>query len=281
MKKISEGDRDLKGKTKTTSWREVAIATYKAPSDSRIYGSFDIDITKVVKYIEKQKKKGKRLTITHFTTAALARSLYEDIPDINGYVRRGKIVMRKDANVFVAVSIKGKDMSGIVVKKSQELSVSEISDIIKTQAEKKRSGEESGVFASKNVVAKIPWPFRRPIFLFIKFWIFDLALPFPFLNIPADPFGSIMLTNIGTHGLGVGFPALFPIGRIPAVIVMGRYKEKPVVIDGEIKIRTILPLAATFDHRIVDGAQAGVLALGLERRLQEPEKLDIHVTCGE
>lgn len=259
----------------TTSWRELSIASYKAPSDSKIFGAFDVDITELLKYIAEQKKIGKRLTITHFVAAAIARSLYEDMPEINCYVRRGRIVMRKDANVFIAVSIgKGRDMSGIVIPKTQELSVTEISKIIREGAEKKRAGEESGVFASKEVLSKIPWPFRRWVFLFVKWWIFDIGLYFPFLKIPPDPFGSIMLTNIGTHGLTIGFPALFPLGRVPAVVVMGRAGDKPVVIDGEIKIRTILPLAATCDHRIVDGAQAGVLAHGIAMRLQNPRELD-------
>ena len=259
----------------TTSWRKLAIAIYKQPVDSRIYGIFDADVTHIVDYIKEQRKKGHKLTITHFITAAVARTLYEDLPDINCFVRRGHVVFRKDADVFVTVSVgKGKDMSGLIVRKAQDLSVGEISEIISKEAQKKREGKESGAFASKGIISKIPWPFRRMIFVFIKWWIFDLGLPFPFLKIPADPFGSIMITNIGTFGLSYGMVALFPIGKIPAVITMGKIEDKPVVIDGEIKIRKMLPLTGTFDHRIVDGAQGGALANGVVRRLKNPGELD-------
>jgi pyruvate dehydrogenase E2 component (dihydrolipoamide acetyltransferase) len=61
---------------------------------------------------------------------------------------------------------------------------------------------------------------------------------------------------------------------VPAVIVLGKIEEKPVVRKGEIVIRTILPLTGTFDHRIVDGAQIGKLARGIKRNFRKVEWLD-------
>ena len=259
----------------TTSWRDLAIAVYKAPSDSRIYGIYDVDVTNVMEYIARKRDTGVHLTITHFMTAALARTLYEDLPDINCYVQRGRLRFREDANVFLAVSIEGgKGMTGMVVPKTQTLSASQIAEYVQTHAARKRAGDESGPFAAKGILAKIPWPFRRPLFLLIKWWIFEMGLPFPFLKISPDPFGSIMITNIGGYGLAYGMVALFPIGKLPAVATMGAVTEKAVVIDGEIKIRKMLPLTGTFDHRIVDGAQAGALSRGVETRLAHPELLD-------
>jgi pyruvate/2-oxoglutarate dehydrogenase complex dihydrolipoamide acyltransferase (E2) component len=259
----------------TNPWREIAIIAYKAPSDSKVYGTYEVDITNVLEYIKKKKEEGKRLTITNFATAALARTLYEDIPDINCYIQRGRFVYRDSADVFVSISVdKAKEMSGMIVHNAQELSVSEIAELFQKQIEKVRSGVESGVFSAKNAIAKIPRFVRKPAFKFVKWWSIELGRSLPFLKIPNDPFGSIMLTNIGTFGLRTGMVALFPIGKLPAVIAMGKVYEKPVVIDGEIKIRSVLPFTGTFDHRIVDGAQAGALATGVDKRLQNPEDLD-------
>ena len=61
---------------------------------------------------------------------------------------------------------------------------------------------------------------------------------------------------------------------MPAVIVLGKIEEKPVVRKGEIVIRTILPLTGTFDHRIVDGAQIGKLARGIKRNFRNVVWLD-------
>ncbi|MBO8130327.1 MAG: 2-oxo acid dehydrogenase subunit E2 [Candidatus Marinimicrobia bacterium] len=257
-------------------WRLLAISAYKAPSDSKIYGTFEVDVTDVLNYIEKAKGKGKKLTITHFVIAALARTLHEDVPEINCYITRGKFKFRKNVNICISVSIdEGTEMTAVIIKKANELSVSEICDKLNEEVEKIRlKGEELEGFDAKKFLSKIPWPFRTWFVKLIKFWVYDLGLKFPFLNIPSDPFGSLILSNIGSLGLTVGLGALFPLGRVPAVIMIGKIQDKPVVINGEIKIRSILPFGGTFDHRIVDGAQISKFVLGAVHRLQKPEQLD-------
>jgi pyruvate dehydrogenase E2 component (dihydrolipoamide acetyltransferase) len=83
-----------------------------------------------------------------------------------------------------------------------------------------------------------------------------------------------MLSNIGTHGLTTGLPALFPAAKLPAVVIMGKSEIKAAVVDDEIIPRQILPLSGTFDHRIMDGGQIGKLARGIARRLGNPTGLD-------
>jgi pyruvate dehydrogenase E2 component (dihydrolipoamide acetyltransferase) len=56
---------------------------------------------------------------------------------------------------------------------------------------------------------------------------------------------------------------------------MGKIEEKPVVRDGEIVIRSILPLSGTFDHRIVDGNQVSKVARGIIARLALPDELEM------
>ncbi|MCF7805137.1 MAG: 2-oxo acid dehydrogenase subunit E2 [Candidatus Marinimicrobia bacterium] len=258
-----------------TPWRKVSTAVYTPPSDARIYGTVEADVTEVTEYITAQRKQGNKLTMTHFVAAAIARTIYEDIPGINCFIRRGKVVMRDDAEVFVSVALeRGKDMTGVLVPKTQVLSVSEIAEYLYEEVQKKRSGEDTGAESFKSTLAKIPWPFRRPVFLFVKWWMYDLGFKLPFLDAPRDPFGSVLLSNIGTHGLSTGMAALFPIGKVPAVLVMGKVTKKPVVIRDKVVIRSMMPLTATMDHRVMDGAQAGALARGIKRRLRHPETLD-------
>ena len=71
--------------------------------------------------------------------------------------------------------------------------------------------------------------------------------------------------------VGVGF--FTPIINYPesAILGVGRMTEKPVVRKGKIEIRKILPLSLTYDHRIVDGAQAARFALELVKRLETME----------
>ena len=49
-----------------TSWRKTALTIYKKPVDSKIFGSVEIDITDLEKYIAKKRKSGIKITLTHF-----------------------------------------------------------------------------------------------------------------------------------------------------------------------------------------------------------------------
>lgn len=262
-------------KMKTSPWRKLSIAIYGAPNEGKVYGTYDIDVTDMLSYIKKKKEEGKRITVTHFFVSALGKALYEDAPEVNCYVKRGNIVYRESADVFISVVKKsGKGQTGMVVPEVQNKTVSEISDYVESRLEEKREGKKDGLAASTKLLARIPWPFRRLVLKMIKWWVFDMEFSLPGMTAPNAPFGSIMLTNIGSFGLKTGMVALFPIGKLPGVITMGKIEERPVVIDGKIEIRAIMPLTGTFDHRIVDGAQIGRLANGMKKKLANPALLD-------
>jgi pyruvate dehydrogenase E2 component (dihydrolipoamide acetyltransferase) len=64
--------------------------------------------------------------------------------------------------------------------------------------------------------------------------------------------GTFTLTNAGA----IGGHAFIPIINYPEVAILGigRAELKPVVRDGQIVARTMLPLSIAFDHRVIDGA---------------------------
>ncbi len=83
--------------------------------------------------------------------------------------------------------------------------------------------------------------------------------------------GTFTITNVGP----LGGTAMLPTINYPevAILGMGRVQEKPVVRDGEIVIRKILPLTLAFDHRIADGADAARFVGELARQLSDPNLL--------
>jgi pyruvate dehydrogenase E2 component (dihydrolipoamide acetyltransferase) len=83
--------------------------------------------------------------------------------------------------------------------------------------------------------------------------------------------GTFTITNIGP----LGGTALIPAINYPevAILGMGRVQEKPVVRDGEIVVRKMLPLTLAFDHRIADGADAARFVSELVRHLSDPNLL--------
>ena len=83
--------------------------------------------------------------------------------------------------------------------------------------------------------------------------------------------GTFTITNVGP----LGGTALIPAINYPevAILGMGRVQEKPVVRDGQIVIRKMLPLTFVFDHRIADGADAARFVSEMVRQLSDPNLL--------
>lgn len=87
--------------------------------------------------------------------------------------------------------------------------------------------------------------------------------------------GSFTITNIGPLG-GI---ALAPAINYPevAILGMGKVQEKPVVREGEIVVRKMLPLTLSFDHRVADGADAARFVSHVVRLLSDPDSLLVEV----
>jgi pyruvate dehydrogenase E2 component (dihydrolipoamide acetyltransferase) len=83
--------------------------------------------------------------------------------------------------------------------------------------------------------------------------------------------GTFTLTNAGA----LGGHAFIPIINHPevAILGLGRAQPKPVVREGQIVVRTMLPLSISFDHRVVDGADVVRFLTLVMRLLEDPTQL--------
>ncbi len=85
---------------------------------------------------------------------------------------------------------------------------------------------------------------------------------------------TFTITNIGS--LGGGFLSV-PMINYPEVAILGIHmiRDTPFVVNAEIVIRKILPFSITFDHRVVDGAEAVAFGNALKRYLEDPDFLEL------
>jgi pyruvate dehydrogenase E2 component (dihydrolipoamide acetyltransferase) len=83
--------------------------------------------------------------------------------------------------------------------------------------------------------------------------------------------GTFTVTNIGA----LGGTAAIPIINYPEVAILGvaRARQEPVVRQGQIVPRLILPLTLTFDHRVADGVDGARFAAEIVSLLEAPERL--------
>ncbi|WP_281640622.1 dihydrolipoamide acetyltransferase family protein [Aurantimicrobium minutum] len=89
---------------------------------------------------------------------------------------------------------------------------------------------------------------------------------------PADMAGgTITVTNIGVFGMDTGTPILNP-GEV-GILALGTIKQKPWVVDGEVRPRFVTTLGASFDHRVVDGDVASRFLADVASVVEEPALL--------
>ena len=83
--------------------------------------------------------------------------------------------------------------------------------------------------------------------------------------------GTFTITNGGVFGSMMSTPILNP----PQVGILGMHNivDRPVVVEGEIDVRPMMYLAVTYDHRVVEGAQAVQFLVRVKESLETAEAL--------
>ena len=83
--------------------------------------------------------------------------------------------------------------------------------------------------------------------------------------------GTITITNLGSFGMDTGTPILNP-GEV-GIVALGTIKQKPWVVDGEVRPRFVTTLGGSFDHRVVDGDVVSRFVADVASVLEEPALL--------
>lgn len=83
--------------------------------------------------------------------------------------------------------------------------------------------------------------------------------------------GTVTISNVGSFGAEYGTPII----NLPesSILALGVIERRPVVREGEIVVRPVATMSLSFDHRILDGAEAGRALLDLKRLLEDPERV--------
>ena len=87
--------------------------------------------------------------------------------------------------------------------------------------------------------------------------------------------GTFTISNGGVYGSMLSTPIL----NLPQSGVLGMHNivDRPAVIDGEIKIRPIMYLALSYDHRIIDGKESVSFLKMVKENLEDPRRLFLNI----
>jgi 2-oxoglutarate dehydrogenase E2 component (dihydrolipoamide succinyltransferase) len=203
---------------------------------AHVTSAIEVDFARVVALRQKLKpelaKQGVNLTYLAFIARAAVDTLAE-YPWINGEIRGQSIVTRPNINLGIAVALEeGKGLIVPVIRNAQDLNLQGMARAIQDIAERARTKK----------------------------------------LLPDDvQGGTFTITNPGSFGTFHGTPII----NQPQSAILGTYAlvKRPWVIQDElgndvIGIRPIMNLTLTYDHRLVDGAYAGMYVRDLRARLE-------------
>lgn len=261
-------------------FRKMAAVSWDAPGDPTIYGATEIDANALVQWLNAQREAGHKISVTHAVARAMA-AILGNHPDLNCTIRRGRIFRRRDVDVFLQVAIppedgglQAADLSGACIRNADRLSTLEIASQLREIAARIRRRDDPLLKATKKNLGWMPPLLMRMAMKVASYVSHDLGISLKWAGIPEDPFGSILVTSVGMLGIPTAYAPLFPQAKGIGVVLVGKLYEGVKVVDGEIVIRTLLPITIALDHRLVDGFQAAVIARRAVELLENPTSLD-------
>lgn len=249
--------------------------------DSDVYINQKIDMTNLVKYIEKKKKENKDLKITYFYAMAMAfAKLFYNNRLLNRFICDRTTYERKDVIIAFVAKIAFDDKSEEVminIKVDKDDNIYDISRKISQKVNKIRNNKEVKKENTNNIVdivGKLPKIIRVPLVGIFKFLDKKGMLPQSFTKDNLY-YSSIILSNLGNLKIGSIYHNLTNFGTSSFLATIGLIHKETIVSEtGKEKIVDICDFGINCDERIADGYYFAKSIKLFEYIIENPELLE-------
>jgi pyruvate dehydrogenase E2 component (dihydrolipoamide acetyltransferase) len=259
-----------------TTYRKVAIASWRHPRDPSTYSWLDLPIEEAEAFLKAwPTEPGQpRPSLTHYIAKIVANCL-EEHPELNHVLRSDRLYRRERTDVFITTLLKtdrGADLSGFVVRDTPGKSLGEFARLADEAVSKMKQGDDEETKRIEALSRKMPIWLVRLTMALQDFAHFTLNVSLKGFGLPDDRFGSVMISNFGVLGIDNALVPLSPYTRCPLIIGVGRPRPMPVVRDGQVAVAECVTVSFTFDHRYADGAHGGMLMRRFQKVFTRPSR---------
>ncbi len=227
----------IKGTVRATIARRMVESLQ---TTAQLSSAWESDITRLVQarkhFVAREDELGTRVSMNAFLIKALACAL-KQVPIANASIVGDDIVVYESINVGIAIALPGETeydskLMVPVLKHVESMGVVDIDKGMKALIEKAYNGQ-----------------------------------------LTAEDMHDSTVSFSSTAGLSPPGLKSTPILNLPNALLVGPAtpQEKPIVHKGKIKIRTVLPISLTFDHRVLDGLPVARLTQHMHDCLENPE----------
>ena len=225
--------------------------------DSFVYSQVDVDMTNLVKYIEKRKKTGDSITVFHAFVTALGKVIYNR-NKLNRFVSNRHVFEHNDVVISfvakVAFEDKAEEMMIMVPIKEND-NIDTISKYIsdKVNGIRNKKVKKEGANDAIDVLGKLPNIIRIPVVGLLKFCDKKGILP---ASLVQDNlyYSSTIVSNIGSLKTNSIHHNITNFGTCSSLITMGEIRDKEIITrDDKKEVRKICDWGVAFDERVADG----------------------------
>lgn len=225
--------------------------------DSDVYINAKIDVTNLVDYYNKLKKKKGYEHITYFhLICAAAGKLFYNRPLLNRFVINKNYYDRKFVSLSFVAKKEFNDTSEenfSVVRVEKDDNIFTLSDKISGKVKSVRTNKNNSADDFINNIGKLPKFIRWFLMSIVKFADNHDLIP-KSLTDNSIYHSSLLLSNLGSINCDAAiYHHLTDFGTNSIFMTIGKIKDEPKVIDGKIQIRKICEFGVNLDERIADG----------------------------
>ena len=226
--------------------------------EAYLFANQKYDVTELLKYLDKYKKKGEHITFFHAFVCALGKIFYNR-PVLNRFVKNRRIYQHNDVTFAFVAKVgfddKAEEMM-IQCKIDEKDNIHTISEKITKKVNKVREDanhvEKAGANSAMDILAKLPNFLRIPIVGFFK-WTDKIGYLPDFLANDNIYYSSLILSNLGTFHFNSIHHNIHEFGISSGLATIGEIREEEMLIDGKKQTRKVFELGVNFDERSNDG----------------------------
>lgn len=241
-------------------FRKVALSVWNGGGDPSVYSFVEVDLTDSC-------FTGSPLP---YVVKALAETMAKN-KELNSIIRWGQIYHHHHPSISVMVNIPDaeKDLSLVTLEKVNQMSVNDINQRIFHSAELVRQRKDPHLGRILKLIKYMPQFIIRFFLNLYSFLIHDLNTNLNISLLPKKPFGSVVVTNVGSLGIKKALVPLVPLTKANLIVSVGQVTDEAKVINGQIVPRKILHLGMTFDHRLFDGSHAAKMLRDFDQAFKD------------
>ena len=251
------GSRNAKRVKKINGMEQILIDLKPRRCDSFVYSYKDIDVTNLVKYIDKLKKKNEDITFFHAFVFAMGKVIYNR-NRLNRFVQNRHVFEHNDVVISFVAKVAFDEKSEeimIMVPIKEDDTLETISKYIidKIDNIRNRKVKKEGANDAIDVLGKLPNIFRVPLIGLLKWCDNKGILP---KSLVQDNlyYSSMIVSNLGSLKSNAIHHNITNFGTCSSLITMGMIENREIIDnDGKKELKKICPWGMAFDERVADG----------------------------